>query len=898
MVLMKSSEIRRRFLDFFVEREHRIYPSSSLIPHNDPTVLLTTAGMQQFITYFTGQDRPPSPRATSVQKCMRAGGKANDIEEVGDRHHLTFFEMLGNFSFGDYFKREAIEWAWELLTKEYEIPPERIWITIFEGDEDAPEDIEAKELWMAVGVPEHKIFGLPKSENWWGPPGDSGPCGPCSEIYYDYGEEFGLGDPLEDPKYGPGGEEGDPRFLEIWNLVFNQYEQRRDGTLVPLAQTGIDTGMGLERLTAAVQNVRYVYDTDLYAPIFEKAEEYTGVSVGDSEATDRALRILADHARSIAFLIADGVRPGNQHREYVLRRIIRRATREGYARLGLTAEQMAGLAGVVVDYMGDFYEELRAARETIRRIVAGEAARFIEIYHSGMELLEAEISRLSGGHFPGGVAFLLHDTYGFPVEVTREVLAERGISLDEAGFEAAMDAQRDRAREAVQGYERVVAAFGGREIKSRFVGYEREQVETRVVAVEPVPDAEGELYVVLEENPFYATGGGQVADEGWITADRVQLEVFDSVPAGDYQVLRARVEGGEAVDPRDGAGASRQALRVGETVTASINRVRRQQIEANHSATHILHWALRTVLGKDVVQAGSYVGPDRLRFDYRYAGKVGEEELRRIQELSLLKITENQPVRYYTTTLEEARNLGAIMLFGEKYGDLVRVVEVDGFSRELCGGTHVRGTAEIGAFKILSNRKHGADLHRIEVLTGREALYYLIRATEEAEELSEMLRVDLDLLPEAVGELRDEAQRAREAARVQTLQEGLKEVGALVESAEAVNGTNVVTGQVVAADVKGLRAISDDIRNRLGGPSAVVLAAALDGKAVVVANLHPDVSQRVKAGDIVKEISGVLGGGGGGRATLAQAGGGNLEAIPEALAKVREILELRLAGPK
>jgi alanyl-tRNA synthetase len=549
--------------------------------------------------------------------------------------------------------------------------------------------------------------------------------------------------------------------------------------------------------------------------------------------------------------------------------------------LGLNAAQIAGLAEVVVDYMGDFYEELRGVREDIRRVVQGEAARFIEIYHSGMELLEAEVKRLQGGHFPGEVAFLLHDTYGFPVEVTREVLAERGIPLDEAGFEAAMSEQRERAREASQGYERVVAVFGDREIKSRFVGYEREQVETRVVAVEPVPDAGGELYVVLEENPFYATGGGQVADEGWITSDGGQLEVIDAIPAGDHQVLRARIERG--------------VFETGDAVTASINRVRRQQIEANHTATHILHWALRAVLGKDVVQAGSYVGPDRLRFDYRYTGKVGEKELRRIQELCLLKITENQPVRYYTTTLEEARNLGAIMLFGEKYGDLVRVVEVDGFSRELCGGTHVRGTAEIGAFKVLSNRKHGADLYRIEVITGREALYYLIRATEEAEELSERLRVDLDHLSEAVGELRDETRRAQDAAREQTLQEGLKEVGALVERAEAVNGTKVVTGQVVVADVKGLRQISDDVKNRLGGPSAVVLAAALDGKAVLVANLHPEVSQRVRAGDIVREVSAVLGGGGGGGATMAQAGGGNLEAIPLALDKVREILGRRLS---
>ncbi len=875
---MKSSEIRRRFLDFFAERRHLLYPSASLIPHDDPTVLLTTGGVQQFIPYFLGQDSPPSPRAMSAQKCFRTP----DIEDVGDWHHLTFFEMLGNFSFGDYFKKEAIEWAWEFLTEELGLPPERLWITIFEGDEDAPEDLEAKEHWMNVGVPEHKIFGLPKSENWWGPPGETGPCGPCSEIYYDYGEEAGLGDPLEDPKYGPGQDEGDPRFLEIWNLVFNQYEQLKDKSFVPLGKTGIDTGLGLERTTAVVQGVRYVYDTDLYTPLFEKTNEYTGISIGDTDPTDRALRVVADHARGMAFLIADGVRPGNQRREYVLRRIIRRAMLQAYSRLGMRPEQLAGVAEVVVDYMGDFYEELRAARDDIRRVVTEEAARFVEIYDSGMSLLETEIGRLQGGNFPGDVAFALHDTYGFPVEVTREVLAERGISLDEAGFEAAMASQRERARAATQGYERVVAAFRDREIRSRFVGYEREQVETTVVAVEPVPDAEGEMFVVLAENPFYATGGGQVADEGWITSERGQLEVFDSIPAGDYQVLRAKIE-------RDG-------FEPGDAVTASINRVRRQQIEANHTATHILHWALKAVLGQDVVQAGSYVGPDRLRFDYRYGGRVTEDELRRVQELCLLKITENQPVRHYTTTLEEARNLGAMMLFGEKYGDLVRVVEVDGFSRELCGGTHVRGSAEVGAFKVLSNRKHGADLYRIEVITGREALYYLIGATEKAEEVSESLKVELDDLPEAVTKLREEVGLAREAARERTLKQGLGEVGSLVESAERVNGTRVVTGQVVAADVRGLRQISDDVKNRLGGPSAVVLAAALDGKAVLVANLHPEVSRKVAAGEIVKEVSGVLGGGGGGGPTMAQAGGGNLEAIPHALAKVREILDRRLAG--
>jgi alanyl-tRNA synthetase len=875
---MLSSEIRRRYLDFFAQRGHTNVPSASLVPHNDPTVLLTTGGVQQFIPYFLGQDKPPNTRLMSAQKCFRTV----DIENVGDRHHLTFFEMMGNFSFGDYYKREAIGWAWEFLTVELGIPPERLWITIFEGDEDAPEDLEAKEFWMEVGVPEEKIFGLPKSENWWGPPGDSGPCGPCSEIYYDYGEEYGLGDPLQDPRYGPGNDEGDPRFLEIWNLVFNQYEQLKDGSFVPLGRTGIDTGMGLERTAAVMQGVRYVYDTDLYAPVFEKVKEYTGVSIGDSETTDRALRILADHARGMAFLVADGVRPGNHQREYVLRRIIRRAMLQAYSRLGMTPEQLAGLAETIVDYMGDFYGELREARDEIRRTVTAEAARFVEIYDSGMELLETELSRMEGGNFPGDVAFMLHDTYGFPVEVTREVLAERGVSLDEAGYEAAMDAQRRRAREATQGYDRVVAAFGGQEVKSRFVGYEREQVETRIVAYEDSPETPGEVSVVLAENPFYATGGGQVADEGWISSGDGQLEVFDVVPAGGYQVLRARVERGR--------------FQVGDSVTASINRVRRQQIEANHTATHILHWALRAELGQEVVQAGSYVGPDRLRFDYRYGGRVSEGQIRRVQEQCLLKITENQPVRYYTTTLDEARELGAMMLFGEKYGDLVRVVEIDGFSRELCGGTHVRGTAEVGAFKVVSNRKHGADLYRIEVVTGREALFYLTETAETTEAVAESLRVPVEDLPVAVDRLRNEAREGREAARQEALKQGLGEVGTLVEGAEQVDGARVVTGQVVAADVKGLRQISDDIKNRLGGPSAVVLAAALDGKAVLIANLHPEVSGKVRAGDIVREVSEVLGGGGGGGATMAQAGGGNLDAIPDALARAREILDRSLSG--
>ena len=882
---MQSSEIRRRFLDFFAERGHRVYPSSSLIPYNDPTVLLTTAGMQQFITFFTGEERPPSPRAVTAQKCFRT----QDIEEVGDPSHLTFFEMMGNFSFGDYFKKEAVEYAWEFLTAELGLAPERLWITIFEGDEDAPEDVEAKEFWMSVGVPEEKIFGLPKSENWWGPPGDSGPCGPCSEVYFDYGEEYGLGDPLEDPKYGPGGDEGDPRFLEIWNLVFNQYEQRPDGTLVPLAKTGIDTGMGLERTAAVEQGKRTVYGTDLYAPVFEKIREGSGISLGQTDSLDRALHILADHARAIAFLIADGVRPGNHGREYVLRRIIRRAAREVRIKVwpGSTKEMnpvpfLAGLVTTVVDSMGDFYAELSESRGQIEEIVRREATRFIQIYDSGKELLESELARMDGGNFPGDVAFTLHDTYGFPVEVTREVLAERGVSLDEAGYEAAMDAQRRRAREAAQGYDRVVAAFGGQPIRSRFVGYERERVETRIVAYEDSPEAPGEVSVVLAENPFYATGGGQVADEGWVTSEGGQLEVFDIVPAGNYQVLRARVE-------RDG-------FAVGDAVTASINRVRRQQIEANHTATHILHWALRAELGSDVVQAGSYVGPDRLRFDYRYGGKVSEEQLRRVQEQCLLKVTENQPVRYYTTTLEEARDLGAMMLFGEKYGDLVRVVEIDGFSRELCGGTHVRGTAEVGAFKVLSNRKHGADLYRIEVLTGREALFYLTDTAERAEAVAGSLRVPVEDLPEAVDGLRAQAREGREAARREALKQGLGEVGALVEGAEKMNGARVVTGQVVAADVKGLRQISDDVKNRLGGPSAVVLAADLDGKAVLVANLHPDVSGKVRAGDIVREVSDVLGGGGGGGATMAQAGGGNLDAIPDALARAREILGRKLSG--
>ena len=875
---MQSYEIRQKYLDFFEQRGHQVYPSSSLVPHNDPTVLLTTAGMQQFITYFTGQDRPPTPRATSVQKCFRTV----DLEEVGDDTHLTFFEMLGNFSFGDYFKKEAIEYAWEFLTEELGLPSERLWITIFEGDENAPEDTEAKEFWMSVGVPEGKIFGLPKSENWWGPPGETGPCGPCSEVYYDYGEEHGLGDPQEDPKYGPGGDEGEARFVEIWNLVFNQYEQVKNGSLIPLGKTGIDTGMGLERVTAAVQNVHSIYDTDIYVPLFEEITERSGISLGDSELTDRSLRVISDHARGMVFLIADGVTPGNQGREYILRRIIRRATLHCAVYLSSSFLTLGKVVLRVVEEMGKAYPELKAAGSEIQSVVEREADRSLEVINQGTHLLTMEMNKLDdGGELSGEVAFKLHDTYGFPVELTRDNLARFGYSLDEAGFEAAMSGQRERARGAMEVHERVVAAFRDRELKSRFVGYEYEQLETRVLAVEPVPGAEGEVYLVLAENPFYATGGGQVSDTGWIQSERAQVEVVEAIPAGDYQILRAMAE--------------RREIREGDPVTASINRVRRHQIEANHTATHILHWALRAVLGKEVVQAGSYVGPDRLRFDYRYSGSVGEEEIHRVQELCLLKITENQPIRYYTTTMDEARNLGAMMLFGEKYRDLVRVVEVDGFSRELCGGTHVRGSAEIGAFKISSNRKHGADLYRIEVLTGREALFYLIEASEVAEEAARGLRVEIGQIPDAISGLREEAQNARELEREQTLKAGLEEVGSLVENAESVDGARVVAGQVVASDVQGLRQISDDVKNRLGAPSAVVLAADLNGKAVVVANLHPDVSRKIEAWEIVREISGVLGGGGGGGATMAQGGGGNIEAIPEALLKVKDILNRRLA---
>ncbi|MBA4115862.1 MAG: alanine--tRNA ligase, partial [Rubrobacter sp.] len=743
--------------------------------------------------------------------------------------------------------------------------------------------------------------------NWWGPPGDSGPCGPCSEVYYDYGEDLSKGDPSADPKYGPGGDKGDPRFIEIWNLVFNQYEQHKNGSLTPLAKPGIDTGMGLERTVAVVQNVRSVYETDLYKPVFERIKQETGIELGSSEAMDRALYVLADHTRAMAFLIADGVRPGNQGREYVLRRIIRRAALQARLQLAKLNPQamsplfIVGLATEVVEYMKDSYPELYGALGDIQRIVEAEAVRFLNIYEEGMWLLEKEIAEIAGGEmpptlegsqilprfFPGDIAFMLHDTYGFPVEITREVLADsdRDISLDEAGFERAMEEQRERGRDALQGHERLVVAFRDREIKSRFVGYEREQVETKVLAVAQAPGGAGggDLHVVLAENPFYANGGGQVADEGWISSENGQLEVLDVVPAGDYQVLRARPQRGK--------------IEEGDAVTASINRVRRQQIEANHTATHIMHWALRAVLGKDVVQAGSYVGPDRLRFDYRYTGKVEEADLRRIQEQCLLKITENQPVRYYTTTLEEARNLGAMMLFGEKYGGLVRVVEIDGFSRELCGGTHVRRTAEVGAFKIISNRKHGADLYRIEVLTGREALYYLIRATEKAEQVAGSLRVGIDELPGAISGLQEKAREAREASREQALKKGLEDVGALVESAELMDGAAVVTGQVAAADASGLRQVSDDVKNRLGGPAAVVLAADVDGKAVLIANLHSEVSRRIGAGEIVREASAVLGGRGGGSPTMGQGGGSEVGAIPEALSKARDLIGQRLAGP-
>src|SRR3989440_1365318 len=879
---MSSDELRETFLSFFEARDHRRLPSASLVPATyDPSVLLTTAGMHPLKPYFLGQEKPPHHRLTTCQKVFRT----TDIENVGNTtRHLTFFEMLGNFSLGDYFKQGAVEYAWEFSLEQLGLPAEDIWITVFEGDAElglGPDD-EAIAAWESVGVPRERIVLCPRSENFW-QAGPTGPCGPCSELYLDRGVDFGAPDDL------PGGE--NERFLEYWNLVFMQFNQDPVNTLTPLPDKNIDTGLGLDRMAVILQDVPSVFETDKFRPLVELGEELSGRRYGEAFATDRALRILADHSRAMCFLVADGVVPSNEDRGYILRRVMRRAIQQGRV-LGLETGFLARYAERVEALMGDAYPELVEQRDAIRRWLAGEEESFGRTLEHGTKLLEDLIARAKESGAEGIAsedAFRLHDTYGFPIDLTLELVAEHGLGVDEEGFEALMDDQRQRARATARaglpddaGRERVRESAGAAGFETEFTGYATTEQATTVGAVER---EDGRVLVKLAESPFYAAGGGQVSDAGTLEcADGdCRARVAEVYRLGDDQAVAVALEEGD--------------LEPGERVLARVDPVARHATEANHTATHLLHAALRERLGGHVRQAGSYVGPDKLRFDFTHSQAVTSEELRDIEDRVNQWVLASHPVRALTTTLDEARRLGAMALFGEKYGDVVRMVEVgDGsFSRELCGGTHVRSTGEVGLFTISGESSSAANVRRIEALTGPEAVGLMRRHDAILRDVAARLRTRPEHAVEAVEARERELKEYKAGAK---RGDGGHEVDVkeLVGRVDDVDGVRVLTEAVSGPDEKALLELLDRLKSELGD-AAIVLGSAVDGRVALVASVAPALVERgVKAGSVVKAAAEVVGGGGGGRDTMARAGGRDPSKLGEALAAARSAIESALSG--
>jgi alanyl-tRNA synthetase len=880
---MTSDDIRRTFIEFFVARDHLRLPSGSLIPAElDPSALFTVAGMHPLKPYFSGAERPPHPRATTCQKVFRTP----DIEEVGiTTRHLTFFEMLGNFSFGDYFKREAVQFAWELTLQGFGFNADELWITVFAGDDELGlgPDEEAISAWLEVGVPRERIVECPRSENFW-QAGPTGPCGPCSELYLDRGLDFGGPDDL------PGGD--NERFLEFWNLVFMQLDQNPINVVAPLPAQNIDTGLGLNRLAAILQNKPSVFETDQFAPLIGLGEELSGARYGTAFHTDRALRILADHSRAMTFLIADGVVPSNEDRGYVLRRVMRRAIQQGRT-LGLQHGFLTRYCELVTEIMGPEYPELSEQRASIHKWLDSEEEGFGRTLAHGTRLLEELIERARDQGAEGisaADAFMLHDTYGFPIDLTRELVAEHDLGVDEEGFEGLMGEQRERARAgAGRGAgggalrEQAQALAGHAGFATDFVGYETTERDTTVGALEA---HDGHLLVKLVESPFYATGGGQVADAGYVEClhGDCLARVQDVLRVGSDQVLALVPERGE--------------LHPGERVLARVDRASRHATEANHTATHLLHAALRRHLGSHVRQAGSYVGPDKLRFDFTHGKALTAPELSDVQDTVNGWILASQPVRALSTTLQEARRLGAMALFGEKYGDIVRMVEVgDGsFSRELCGGTHVRFTSEIGVFKLLSETSSAANVRRIEAITGPAAVSLLREHDRELTEAASALRVTPERVRDAVAELR---QRVKELER--ELRSGAgpadgPDLDALIAGAQEHDGARVLAAGVEVRDAKALLDLADRLKNKLGDAAIVLGSAGADRVDLVVAVTPALVARGVRAGEIVKIAAQQVGGGGGGRDTLARAGGREPAKLPQALDAARAAIESALAG--
>jgi len=880
---MTSDEIRRTYLEFFEQRGHQRLPSGSLIPaEHDPSALFTVAGMHPLKPYFQGRERPPSPRVTTCQKTFRTV----DIEIVGTTtRHLTFFEMLGNFSFGDYFKREAVKCAWELSRDGFGFREQDIWITVFAGDEELGlgPDHEAIDAWLEIGVPRERIVECPRSENFW-QAGPTGPCGPCSELYLDRGVELGQPDDL------PGGE--NERFLEYWNLVFMELDQNPEGVLTPLPAKNIDTGLGLNRLAAILQDKPSVFGTDQFAPLISLGEELSGRRYDDDYPSDKAMRVLADHSRAMTFLVADGVVPSNEDRGYVLRRVMRRAILQGRT-LQLDPGFLNRYAERVTELMGAEYRELCEQRELVRKWLDAEEEGFGRTLEQGLGRLDELIERAreSGAEgIAGADAFLLHDTYGFPIDLTLEIVSDHGLGVDEAGFEQLMEGQRKRARAGSgrarsdeQLHERALALSGEAGFATEFVGYETTDSETTIGAV---AGEDGYVLVKLVESPFYATGGGQVADSGYVECAKGECR------ARVEEVLRLGHDQVVALAPERGT------FEPGERVYAHVDRDARHATEANHTATHLLHAALRQRLGTHVHQAGSYVGPDKLRFDFTHGRALSPEERRDVEDDVNRLILASVPVRALTTTLDEARRLGAMALFGEKYGDVVRMVEVgDGsFSRELCGGTHVRGTAEIGLFKLLSETASAANVRRIEAITGPVAVKLMRERDRALQRAAESLRVTPDRVPEAVDEARERMRELERAGRRAAAGNGAADVDQLAAGAVDALGARVLTAVVEASDGKALLEIADRLKGRLGD-AAIVLGSASEGRVDLVASVAPSlVARGVRAGEIVRIAAQSVGGGGGGRDTLARAGGRDPAKLPEAIQAARAAIEAALAG--
>ncbi|EGQ1952990.1 alanine--tRNA ligase [Salmonella enterica subsp. enterica serovar Typhimurium] len=871
-----TAEIRQAFLDFFHSKGHQVVASSSLVPNNDPTLLFTNAGMNQFKDVFLGLDKRNYSRATTSQRCVRAGGKHNDLENVGytARHH-TFFEMLGNFSFGDYFKHDAIQFAWELLTGEnwFALPKERLWVTVYETDD------EAYEIWeKEVGIPRERIIrigdnkGAPyASDNFW-QMGDTGPCGPCTEIFYDHGDHIWGGPP------GSPEEDGD-RYIEIWNIVFMQFNRQADGTMEPLPKPSVDTGMGLERIAAVLQHVNSNYDIDLFRTLVEAVAKVTGAT----DLGNKSLRVIADHIRSCAFLVADGVLPSNENRGYVLRRIIRRAVRHGNM-LGAKETFFYKLVGPLIEVMGSAGEELKRQQAQVEQVLKTEEEQFARTLERGLALLDEELAKLQGDTLDGETAFRLYDTYGFPVDLTADVCRERNIKVDEAGFEAAMEEQRRRAREA-SGFGADYNAMIRVDSASEFKGYDHLELNGKVTAlfvdgkaVEAI-NAGQEAVVVLDQTPFYAESGGQVGDKGELKGAGFTFAVDDTQKYGQAIGHLGKLSAG--------------ALKVGDAVQADVDEARRARIRLNHSATHLMHAALRQVLGTHVAQKGSLVSDKVLRFDFSHNEAMKPSEIREVEDLVNAQIRRNLPIETNIMDLDAAKAKGAMALFGEKYDERVRVLSMGDFSTELCGGTHASRTGDIGLFRIISESGTAAGIRRIEAVTGEGAMATVHAQSDRLNDIAHLLKGDSQNLGDKVRAVLERTRQLEKELQQLKDQAAAQESANLSSKAVDLNGVKLLVSELAGIEPKMLRTMVDDLKNQLGS-TVIVLATVVEGKVSLIAGVSKDVTDRVKAGELIGMVAQQVGGKGGGRPDMAQAGGTDAAALPAALASVQGWVSAKL----